>query len=248
MENNYIVYMHVSPSDKRYIGITSQKPERRWKNGIGYKSNEHFYRAIEKYGWDNFQHIIIAKGLTKEEAEWLEIELIREWGTTNFKKGYNKSKGGESNKGYKHTEEWKIEHGKKVSGENNWLYGKGYLIKGENNPNYGENPNLKGEKNPFYGRHHTEETKEKIREKIEERGGLEGKNNPNAKSVICITTMLVFNTLKEAGEFYNIDSKLISRCCNNKQNYCGKLKDGTKLIWMYYKDYLKMNGECKGGL
>ena len=113
MENNYIVYMHVSPSDKRYIGITSQKPERRWKNGIGYKSNEHFYRAIEKYGWDNFQHIIIAKGLTKEEAEWLEIELIREWGTTNFKKGYNKSKGGESNKGYKHTEEWKIEHGKR---------------------------------------------------------------------------------------------------------------------------------------
>lgn len=39
MENNkkYCVYMHTSPSEKRYIGITSQSPEARWrKNGAGY--------------------------------------------------------------------------------------------------------------------------------------------------------------------------------------------------------------------
>ena len=28
--NNYIVYMHVSPSGKRYIGITCTKTNRRW--------------------------------------------------------------------------------------------------------------------------------------------------------------------------------------------------------------------------
>ena len=36
--NNYTVYMHVSPSGKRYIGITGQDVKKRWGNGIGYES------------------------------------------------------------------------------------------------------------------------------------------------------------------------------------------------------------------
>ena len=63
MKNNYTVYMHISPSNKRYIGITSTKIEERWRNGKGYKHNKHFTNAINKYGWDNFEHIIIAKDL-----------------------------------------------------------------------------------------------------------------------------------------------------------------------------------------
>ena len=102
----YTVYVHISPNGKRYFGITSQdKAKYRWNNGKGYKSNEYFYRAINKYGWDNFEHVIIAKGLTEEEAKWLEIELIREWDTTNPNKGYNLSTGGESASGYKMSKE-----------------------------------------------------------------------------------------------------------------------------------------------
>lgn len=108
---NYTVYMHISPSNKRYIGITSTSVERRWKNnGDGYK-DQVFYRAIQKYGWDNIQHIIVAKGLTEEDAKWLEIELIREFDTTNKYKGYNVSTGGDGSNGCKHTEEAK----KKIS-------------------------------------------------------------------------------------------------------------------------------------
>ncbi len=33
----YNVYSHTSPSGKKYIGITKQKPEHRWSNGDGYK-------------------------------------------------------------------------------------------------------------------------------------------------------------------------------------------------------------------
>lgn len=29
----YTVYKHTTPSGKVYIGITGQKPERRWQNG-----------------------------------------------------------------------------------------------------------------------------------------------------------------------------------------------------------------------
>ena len=35
-----------------------------------------FQQAIEKYGFDNFEHIIVANGLTKEEVNCLEKELI----------------------------------------------------------------------------------------------------------------------------------------------------------------------------
>ena len=112
--NNYTVYMHISPSGKRYIGITSTSVNQRWNNGKGYET-QIFYRAIEKYGWDNIEHIIIAKGLDEETAKWLEIELIRELDTTNPSKGYNVTLGGEGTNGYKHTEETL----KKMSGENN---------------------------------------------------------------------------------------------------------------------------------
>lgn len=33
--DNWIIYEHISPSGKVYIGITSQNVERRWKNGMG---------------------------------------------------------------------------------------------------------------------------------------------------------------------------------------------------------------------
>ena len=96
MEMNYKVYVHISPSGKRYYGITKQSNvNQRWKNGKGYSNNQYFTRAINKYSWDNFTHIIVAKGLTEAEAKWLEIELIREWDTTNIDKGYNISLGGE---------------------------------------------------------------------------------------------------------------------------------------------------------
>ena len=92
--NSYSVYMHISPSNKRYIGITSQNPNHRWRNGNGYKQNLYFYKAIQKYGWDNFQHLIVVTGLTKKEAENLEIFLIAQYDTTNRQKGYNIENGG----------------------------------------------------------------------------------------------------------------------------------------------------------
>lgn len=94
-DKNFKVYMHTSPNNKRYIGITCQRPIKRWGgNGCGYVGNEYFWRAIQKYGWDNFQHEILFECLTKEEAEQKEIELIAYYDTTNSSKGYNMTAGG----------------------------------------------------------------------------------------------------------------------------------------------------------
>lgn len=95
----YCVYCHTNKIDgKRYVGITSQKPEKRWKNGLGYTHNEYFYNAIKKYGWEEFSHDILFTDLSKKEAEDKEIELINKWDLNSRDSGYNIEGGGNSKK------------------------------------------------------------------------------------------------------------------------------------------------------
>ena len=94
----YTVYMHLFPNGKRYIGVTTWKPELRWgANGCNYK-NPYMKNAIKKYGWDNIEHIIIAENLSFEEADKMEIELIEKYNSANKKYGYNISLGGIQNR------------------------------------------------------------------------------------------------------------------------------------------------------
>lgn len=95
--NNYVVYMHINRANgKRYVGITCRNPVKRWQNGRGYFRNKHFSDAIEKYGWDSFDHLIIRSELTKEQACELERQLIAEYQTQDKEKGYNITDGGEN--------------------------------------------------------------------------------------------------------------------------------------------------------
>ena len=85
MNNNYVVYKHTCPNGKVYIGITCQNPKERWKNGYGYRNNDHFFKAIQKYGWNNIKHEIIYKNLIQQEAEEREKYLIYIFDSTNRK-------------------------------------------------------------------------------------------------------------------------------------------------------------------
>ena len=95
--NNYTVYMHVFPDGKKYVGITGQNVEKRWGKGRYYKSCTLVYEAIQKYGWDNIEHIILFEDLQKEEAEQKEIELIEFYNLSDERYGYNLCKGGRTN-------------------------------------------------------------------------------------------------------------------------------------------------------
>ena len=91
----YTVYCHTNKlNGKRYVGITSQKPEESWNNGQGYKSQSLFYNAIKKYGWHNFTHEILYTGLSANEASALEKKLISEWKSSDKRYGYNVQLGG----------------------------------------------------------------------------------------------------------------------------------------------------------
>ena len=89
------VYIHSCPNGKKYVGITRQRPEKRWNNGCGYVKNEHFTRAIKKYGWENIDHMVIEVD-TETEMYYLERYLIAYYNSNNPKYGYNNSRGGDS--------------------------------------------------------------------------------------------------------------------------------------------------------
>ena len=63
--------------------------------------------------------------------------------------------------------------------------------------------------------------------------GLEKSINIIRKKVLCITTGKEFNSIIEASNFYNIDNSSISSVCKGKRKSCGKLSDGTPLVWKY---------------
>ena len=227
--------MHISPSNKKYIGITSITVNQRWRKGKGYKNNQYFTKAINKYGWDNFQHIIVARNLAEDEAKWLEIALINRWNSTDTRYGYNITNGGEGNKGKCHSEETKNKirdkNTGKFCGKNNPMYGKDWR-EGKSQEEIDEH-NRKISK-ALKGRTFSEEARKKLSES--HKGILKGKNSPLAKEVICITTGEIFGSMTEAGEYYNIGHKSISACCKGRQKTAGKLSDGTKLQWEIYTE------------
>ena len=78
--------------------------------------------------------------------------------------------------------------------------------------------------------YNTEESRKRGRCKVK------GRNNYNIAPVICLNTKRIFVTIDEGAKFYNIKSKTnITKCCKGERKSCGKLEDGTKLVWKYVK-------------
>lgn len=91
-ERKFIIYMHIFPDGRKYIGMTALDLQKRW--GKGEKYNKQFRRATAQYGWENVRHEVLASNLSMAEALQLETKLIAEYDTTNPDKGLNSSKGG----------------------------------------------------------------------------------------------------------------------------------------------------------
>lgn len=73
----YVHYLKSNPELARYVGFTSREPYTRWNSGKGYK-DQPFYKAIEKYGWENFEHKILEQGnaelsyISEREKYWCD--------------------------------------------------------------------------------------------------------------------------------------------------------------------------------
>lgn len=98
MDNKlWTVYVHINKANgKAYVGITSKKnPNSRWNSGRGYWENPFFFSAINKYGWDGFDHIVIRNDLQELDAKQMEKDLIKCWRTQEREFGYNMTSGGD---------------------------------------------------------------------------------------------------------------------------------------------------------
>ena len=216
-ERNYTVYKHTSPNGKVYIGITRQKPEKRWANGLGYKGNTYFELAIRKYGWNNIEHEILYTELTKKEAEEKEVETIALYKSNQRKYGYNIEAGG--NSVGKASEESKLKNSIAHKGKQTWL---GRRHSDESKKKMSETK--KGRTPWNKGKKWDETTIQKLKEKCV----------CHPRKVICTTTGKVFESTKAAAEYYNMKCRSdISLVCRKKQKHAGRLKDGTQLSWEY---------------
>lgn len=236
-DSGYTVYMHVNKiNGKRYIGITRLNVSQRWANGKGYKTQDHFYRAIQKYGWDGFEHIVIFSGIDEKSAEKREQELIKKYNTLSPDFGYNKTSGGES---------------KKVMSDETIQKMRLANI-GKNNPQFGKRATeearqkmsvaRRGAKNPRYGKKLSNETKIKISlslkglkqsEETRKKKSESGLSRKTIKKVVNITTGDVFLSAKEAAEKMGVSYTCVRDACNGNQ----KTACGCK--WAYCDDYTK---------
>lgn len=170
MENKkYLVYKHTNKiNGKIYIGITSSSiNERAGSKGHKYKGCRHFKSAIDKYGYDNFEHEILFENLTKEEAEAKEIELIKFYDSNNREKGYNITSGGSVCEMTEESKKLISEKAKKrLKEKGTWIKGKKMKDIKPGYKNWNEGKKMKDIKpgwvNPLIGRHLSEETKRKI--------------------------------------------------------------------------------------
>lgn len=141
MEKQYYIYITTNLADnKKYIGKHIGE-----LNDSYLGSGIIFSRALEKYGKENFKKEILYIAKDEEDMNEKEKYYIKIFNAVEDDMFYNIAEGGQGGyvtKGY--TEEERLKLNQKIS------------------------DSLKGEKHPMYGKHHTEETKQKIKNSLAE--------------------------------------------------------------------------------
>ena len=225
----YSVYAHINKiNGKIYIGQTSVEPTDRWKNGNAYKNSRYFWNAIQKYGWDNFEHTVLFNDLTQEEADYFEELLIKKFNTTERDKGYNLKLGGVHAKYSDESKRLISEHHADVNGKNNPFYGKHHNEKTKQILREKSTGRNKGEKSTRFGKHHTEEALAKMRG---DRESVKGSKNPRARKINQYDLgghfIRSYWGCKEATELFGYDNSSIGKCCKGEQ------ETSYGYIWRY---------------
>jgi group I intron endonuclease len=192
----YTVYKHTLRADGRvYVGQTCDIKSRWRFKGCEYKDSPHFWNAINKYGWDAFEHEILADKLSKADADRLEDYYIMLYHSMNPQMGFNLKGGGSKGK---HSEATR----NKIS----------------------ETAKLRvmpcGEKSPMYGKHHSQSTKDKFSEM---RKGEKHPRCKKVAQIDKATgeVIKVFPYLRKATEETGVNCSHICSCCKGKRKQAG---------------------------
>ena len=250
---NFTIYVHINKTNgKMYVGLTSKNPEDRWKNGRNYKGCSYFNNAINVYGWDGFDHEIVANNLTEQEALHFEELLIRELNTTNPDYGYNIRFGGEYSP---HSEETKEKMSCAAKGRifsDEWRNSLSVAAKGKKmSEDARKKMSIAKLGNPAWnkGEHFSEETRNKMRESAKNRPVISDetrkkkseifKNRPLPDGMNSSITVyspeldMSFDSMRQAGNFVGVGTNAISMCCSGRHKTAGiNPNTGERCTWI----------------
>ena len=226
---------------KEYIGQTANKySSKRWdahKHEAAKGNPKPLYRAMKKYGVENFVFKVMLTNIPVDQLDFYEILWIKKKNSL-VPKGYNLTKGGDVfsykgeenlsfgktpwNKGIPRSEDCKEKIKQSWTEEKRKQYSD--FFKRENNPMYGKHfkgVSRYGKDNPFFQKHHSEDTKKKIKEFSKEKSKSiircdkeTGKELQSYDSIREATKWVCENT-----PFQNPDHSFISRCAQGKHKY-----------------------------
>lgn len=226
----YTVYIAISPSDKKYVGITSRK--------LNFRINEHysasknkdftFYRALRKYKKDIVWFSLTTCSLLSEAKE-LEQFYIKKYKSLRTENGYNSTEGGN----YPPLSIFSEENRKKVSerfkkyfsnpenreanrkrllghipwnkGKTNYLSDKSKKLMSESRKGKctGVNNHNYGKPGFMLGKKFTEEHKKKISLALKGNSSyLKNGKHVRCREVICTETNEIFESSKAVKERY----------------------------------------------
>ena len=193
--------------------------------------------------------MILAQNLSKDEAIRKEIEIIALYRSNDAKFGYNITPGGEvcagednpwfgkkhtaeskekmsrTKKGVPKSEEWR----RKISNSN-----KGKIVSDQTKEKMRKShADVSGKNNPMYGKRLSKEhiekmvaaskTEKAIEKMKKNKIWHEGKDNPNAKRVICIETQKIYDTVNDAAADNGCNPTKVSAVCHGKRNHTKNL-------------------------
>lgn len=200
------IYKITSPSGKCYIGLTKNFKQRMKQHEKDSKKGKRvFYKAITKYGFNNFKKEIleVVECETREELykklEEKEKFYIKKF--DSFNNGYNGTEGGEGTLG--------------LFGEKNPFFNKKH-----------KKTSIDKIREKALNRTHTKETKDKISsvlkskncgEKESSAKGLKKAQKVNMKKVVCVETGELFDSLTDCSIKTGINRSDIGSVCNLKR-------------------------------
>ena len=241
----WTVYVHISPSNKKYVGITSlNPPSKRWANGKGYRKNKYFTRAIEKYGWNNIEHIIYMENLSEKEAKDLEIKLIAEYKSNQNEYGYNLTAGGDGINGRK-LEQYHIDAIKEANSIPIYQFDKDYNFIREFSgireaaryyniwkSSIRECCSMDHHTSHGYIWRYKKDVSDPYNKDCIPKYNLKKNNRAVYKIDIYTREYVLYDNISEASRLENLEYEYIYNCCNKR--------NGTKLynncFWIYQKD------------
>ena len=207
-KKEFIIYVHRNKvNGKCYVGQTCQIPEDRWgANGNGYSRQTVFYNAILKYGWDNFEHIILEEHIPPELVDERESYWAIEYNAL-VPNGYTILTGqGES---ILTSEEYSKIRSKQM--KEVWK-----------NPEYREKIKIKRQE---------EWQDPEVREKCLKNLDRSGKGAKKmAKKVLCVETGEIYESTRDAERKTGICHNNICQVCN------GDRKTAKGFHWEYVKE------------